>query len=117
MRNVVFPHILLMAMVLVPSSVLGWCSILSRSGSRTTPRNRFFLAPRTKQIPLVVRMMARDGPIVRVSLQKPLGIQLEEIEAGAPGVRVAGLVEGGTAIKSGVRVWSRANMKLAKIGS
>lgn len=49
-------------------------------------------------------MMAKDGDLVRVSLPKPLGIQLEEITPGAPGVRVAGVVEGGTAKENGVRV-------------
>lgn len=47
-------------------------------------------------------MMAKDGDLVRVSLPKPLGIQLEEIVAGSPGVRVAGVVEGGTAKENGV---------------
>ena len=47
-------------------------------------------------------MMAKDGDLVRVSLPKPLGIQLEEIKAGSPGVRVAGVVEGGTAKENGV---------------
>lgn len=47
-------------------------------------------------------MMAKDGDLVRVSLPKPLGIQLEEIASGSPGVRVAGLVEGGTAKENGV---------------
>lgn len=49
-------------------------------------------------------MMAKDGDLVRVSLPKPLGIQLEEITPGAPGVRVAGVVEGGTAKENGVRL-------------
>ncbi|CAM9180871.1 unnamed protein product [Pylaiella littoralis] len=46
-------------------------------------------------------MMAKDGDLVRVSLPKPLGIQLEEIAPGAPGVRVVGVVEGGTAKENG----------------
>lgn len=47
-------------------------------------------------------MMSKDGQFVRVSLPKPLGIQLEEVRPGSPGVRVAGVVEGGTAKDSGV---------------
>lgn len=47
-------------------------------------------------------MMAKEGDLVRVSLPKPLGIQLEEVVPGSPGVRVAGVVEGGTAKESGV---------------
>lgn len=47
-------------------------------------------------------MMAKDGEFVRVSLPKPLGIQLEEVTPGSPGVRVAGVVEGGTAKDNGV---------------
>lgn len=47
-------------------------------------------------------MMAKDGDLVRVSLPKPLGIQLEELTPGSPGVRVAGVVEGGTAKENGV---------------
>lgn len=50
-------------------------------------------------------MMAKDGDLVRVSLPKPLGIQLEEIAAGSPGVRVAGVVEGGTAKENGVSTY------------
>ncbi|CAM9704946.1 unnamed protein product [Ectocarpus sp. 12 AP-2014] len=46
-------------------------------------------------------MMAKEGDLVRVSLPKPLGIQLEEVVPGSPGVRVAGVVEGGTAKESG----------------
>lgn len=53
-------------------------------------------------------MMAKDGDLVRVSLPKPLGIQLEEIAPGAPGVRVVGVVEGGTAKENGVS----GNLKL-----
>lgn len=49
-----------------------------------------------------IRMMSRDGQFVRVSLPKPLGIQLEEVQPGSPGVRVVGLVEGGTAKENGV---------------
>lgn len=44
-----------------------------------------------------------DPQLLRVSLPKPLGIQLEEVQAGFPGVRVAGVVEGGTAKENGVR--------------
>lgn len=46
--------------------------------------------------------MSKDGQFVRVSLPKPLGIQLEELSPGSPGVRVAGVVEGGTAKENGV---------------
>lgn len=44
-----------------------------------------------------------DPQLLRVSLPKPLGIQLEEVQAGSPGVRVAGVVEGGSAKEDGVR--------------
>ncbi|CAM9377536.1 unnamed protein product [Choristocarpus tenellus] len=39
---------------------------------------------------------------LRVSLKKPLGISLEEISPGVPGVKVAGLVDGGSAKVCGV---------------
>lgn len=40
---------------------------------------------------------------VRVSLPKPLGIQLEEVRGGFPGLRVSAVVEGGSVIENGVR--------------
>ncbi|CBN80192.1 conserved unknown protein [Ectocarpus siliculosus] len=58
-------------------------------------------------------MMAKEGDLVRVSLPKPLGIQLEEVVPGSPGVRVAGVVEGGTAKESGE---IGADMILLEIG-
>ncbi|CAM9934293.1 unnamed protein product [Ectocarpus sp. 6 AP-2014] len=58
-------------------------------------------------------MMAKEGDLVRVSLPKPLGIQLEEVVPGSPGVRVAGVVEGGTAKESGE---IGADMVLLEIG-
>lgn len=40
--------------------------------------------------------------IVHVSLQKPLGVQFEEIRAGFPGLMVSSILEGGSAIEDGV---------------
>lgn len=39
---------------------------------------------------------------VKVSLPKPLGVQLEEVRAGFPGLRVSGLLDGGSAKEDGV---------------
>lgn len=47
---------------------------------------------------------ADDQPeFVRVSLPKPLGVQLEEIKPGFPGLRVSGLLDGGSVKDDGVR--------------
>lgn len=44
-----------------------------------------------------------DQPeFVKLSLPKPLGVQLEEVKAGFPGLRVSGLIDGGSVKEDGV---------------
>ena len=101
MRHPAHLHFFLVLVTLfLPHNVLAWSSRFVGWRRRAPPRERSLASMPT---PSAVRMMSRDGPLVRVSLQKPLGIQLEEIKAGLPGVRVAGLVDGGTAKENGVR--------------
>lgn len=57
---------------------------------------------------------AEKDPFVRLTLDKPLGVQFEEIRAGFPGLMVSDVLEGGSAIENGVSVQQK--MDYAIIG-
>ncbi|CAB1108615.1 unnamed protein product [Ectocarpus sp. CCAP 1310/34] len=97
----------LLSGVLLPQDA--WCFSTSISSGRANPPA--FSARSHGRAAMM--MMAKEGDLVRVSLPKPLGIQLEEVVPGSPGVRVAGVVEGGTAKESGE---IGADMVLLEIG-
>lgn len=74
----------------------GWpmTTMLSSGSSSEDPR-----PPKQQPVAKIEKVRKQ---LVPVKLRKPLGIQFEEVRAGFPGLRVADIIEGGSAIKNEV---------------